>query len=112
MSARRIPIFQGFYILLQGGRAINKGLEEELVIPAVEQWLKAYNDHPDYVVVQQWLEQKRKQDQEDAKVHERLGQRAAVNDQIDKNFKRFPAGLREVARTAIMEAKGLPPKED
>lgn len=63
--SERIGIAPGFYIQFSDGRAISRGREEADALPEVLFWLRTHSGHKNYELVEQWVELKRKQIQED-----------------------------------------------
>jgi hypothetical protein len=116
-SERRVPISKGFYIQLsKDGHALHRGHDESVVLQTVESWLQRNKDHKDFALVEQRVQQKRKQLQEDILVQYTRAQREAINEMVDKNARE--SGLRnkkkliELVREHAFKVRGISPKED
>jgi hypothetical protein len=113
-SERRVPISQGFYIQLSpDGHALHRGCDESVVLQSVESWLQRNKDHKEFALAEQWLQQKKKQTQEDILVQDTRARREDINEMVDKNTR----GLRdkklvEVVREQAFRVRGISPKED
>jgi hypothetical protein len=113
-SERRIPISQGFYIQLsRDGYALHHGCDESVVLQGVESWLRRNKDHKDFALVEEWLQQKKKQMQEDNLVQNTRAQREAINEMVDKNTRgQRDKIIVEVIREQAFKVRGISPKED
>jgi hypothetical protein len=114
-SERRVPISEGFYIQLSTeGHALHRGCDESVVLPRVESWLQRNKDHNNFALVEQWLEQKIKQMQEDILGQYTRAQREEINEIVDKSARqsRLSKNLTELVREQAFKIRGISPKED
>jgi hypothetical protein len=103
MGSKRIPISRGFYIQLStDGRALSSGLPDDKVLPTVEDWLTTHEGHADHSIVEQWIQQKRAQVDEDSRLQEVRKEREQVNTLVDRAIRQsgtsLPKELKKVIR--------------
>src|SRR5258708_36473119 len=114
-SGRRLPICQGFYIKFsKSGHALNQGLEESEVLPAVIRWLQTHEGNKDYQLVEEWVQQKTKQVEEDLEVQRTRAKRQEINNSVDNAARgsKLNKDLIELVRIVTFQAKGISPKEE
>jgi len=106
----RIPIATGFFIELNNGRAINRSREESEVLPMVLFWLRTHPGDERYNLVEQWVEQKEKQIEDDVRerrINAKRDEISAVVDRAARESKLRDRELIEIVRTEVLKIHGL-----
>jgi hypothetical protein len=107
----RIPISAGFYITFsKDGRSLSAGREESQVLPQVMFWLGMHDGDENYQLVEKWVEQKKKQVEEDVREHKIRLKREELSDSVDRAARE--SGLRdrrliELVRAQTFKTNGI-----
>jgi hypothetical protein len=107
----RIPIASGFYIeFSEDGRALNRGLEESRVLPAVLSWLATHQDNSNRELVERWVQQKEQQIEDEAREKRIEAQRETLNARVDRTARESKIkdrDLIELVRAFIFEKRAI-----
>jgi hypothetical protein len=113
-TTERIPLGRGIHIrFAKDGRALHGGCNEDEIVPIME-WYRDRSRGEERAQLEQWLEQKAKEVEDDRRGMYARSARAEVDARIEKHVGKygFPSDLTDKIRRHIYRLNAIPEDEE